>query len=408
MSALGSAVVAVLAVLAMSGGDLPVQARLVTPAPPTTIRTWVDAWTTSPQSSGSPGTTFTDQTVRIITHLHATGAQVRVRLSNAYGDQDVVFGAVALGVRSSGAGIVPGTARLVTFGGAAAVTVAKGGEVHSDATRLTVKAGEDLAVSVYLPVRTGTATVHPLALQTNYLAAGDHARDLDATTFIDTTGASFFVTAVSVLGEDVSGAVVAIGDSITDGTCSTPDANHRWPDLLSDRLVAAYGAKARPVLDEGIRANRVLADDPNHAHHSALNRLERDVLQRAGVTDVILLEGVNDLQNSVPPATANQLIAGYEQIIASVHARHVRIFGATILPLGGSHRYTPQLEQERSALNTWIRTSGRFDGVIDFDAAVRDPADPNQLRPAYSCDRLHPDDAGYQAMADAVDITLFR
>jgi lysophospholipase L1-like esterase len=395
-----------------AGGPGPVEARWVVPAPlppPPPPPPWVDSWTTAPEWSGPLGTSFADQTVRIIAHLHAGGTRVRVRLSNVYGDRNVTFGAVTLGMRSTGPEIVPGTGRVVTFHGSTAVTVAKGGEVVSDPVKLTVKAAQDVVVSAYLPLPTGVATFHLAALQTNYVAAGDRTRELTGTGFGTTTDRSYFVTGVAVSGDAVATSIVAFGDSITDGAGSTAGANRRWPDLLSERLVAAYGSKARPVLNEGISGNRVLAGDAAGAYGSAIERLDRDVLQREGVTDVIFLEGVNDLCNSVPRATADQLIAGYQQLIARVHAKHVRIYAATILPLGGASRYTAALEQQRDRVNTWIRTSGQFDGVIDLDAAVRDPTVPTRMRPAYdSGDHLHPGDAGYQAMADAMDVALFR
>jgi lysophospholipase L1-like esterase len=287
--------------------------------------------------------------------------------------------------------------------------VAAGAEVSSDPVALTVAAGQDLVVSVYLPRTTGPATWHRSALQTSYLSTtGDHARDLGASAYGTTTPHWFFLDAVNVLSTTAPGTVVALGDSITDGSHSTPNANRRWPDVLAGRLAAASGTRAPSVVDEGIAGNKVLTDTPRNGV-SALHRLTRDVLQRRGLRQVILLEGVNDLRSSTPPATADQIIAGYRQIIDRLHAQQVKVYGATLTPIEGSGGYSAVMEQQRQALNRWIRTSGAFDAVIDFDTATQDPADPLRFLPAYdSGDHLHPNDAGYRAMGNAIDLNLFN
>jgi lysophospholipase L1-like esterase len=370
-----------------------------------TAPAWVDAWGAAPQSSAAETTvpTFANQTLRLIVHLHAGGNSVRVRLANTFGDRAVTFGRVSVGVRTGGAGV--GSIRAVTFAGRSSVTVAKGAEVSSDPATLKVAAGQDLAVSVYLPTGTGPATWHRSALQTSYVStAGDHTRDTAASAYSTTASHWFFLDAVSV-STTAPGAIVALGDSITDGSGSPGNANHRWPDFLYTRLT---GGSAESVVDEGIAGNKVLTDDPRSGV-SALHRLTRDVLVRRGVRHVILLEGINDLRDPVKQATADEIIAGYRQIIDRVHAKHVKIFGATLTPVEGSARYTAVMERERQKINSWIRTSGAFDGVIDFDKATQDPADPLRFLPGYdSGDHLHPGDKGYQAMAAAIDLNLFR
>ncbi|MEV6604143.1 SGNH/GDSL hydrolase family protein [Kutzneria sp. NPDC051319] len=365
---------------------------------------WVAAWATGQQSTATlpAPPTFVDQTVRMIVHPRADGRLVRIRLSNTFGDRPVTFGRSTVGLSAGGGAVVTGTLRAVTFGGAASTTVPAGREALSDPLRLNVKAGGDLAVSVYLPTDTGPATYHRAAYQTNYVSvAGDHTGDTAATGFTTTAGHYFFLDSVSVGGTSSAGTVVALGDSITDGSGSA-GSYHRWPDVLAGRIFR------QSVVDEGIAGNKVLSDDAVSGQ-SVLHRLDRDVLSQPGLRTVIMLEGINDLRSTTPPATAAQIIAGYRQIIARVHARGARILGATITPVEGSARYDANMEQQRQAVNTWIRTSHAFDGVVDFAATLADPADQLRLLPAYdSGDHLHPDNAGYQAMGNAVDLKLLR
>lgn len=373
----------------------------------TAVPTWVDAWAASPQSSAAASTTppsYTNQTLRLITHLHASGSMVRVKLSNTFGDRAVTFADVTVAVRGSGAAVGP--VHAVTFGGAGHVTIAKGAEATSDLAHITVAAGRDLAVSLYLSGATGPVTYHRAALQTSYVSGtGDHSKETGSASFSEKIGSWPFLEAVSVHGGGSPGTIVALGDSITDGSGSSGSANHRWPDRLSDRLRARTGVPAKSVVNEGIAGNNILHDG-TIGGPSTLGRLSRDVLARRGLTDVILLEGINDLRGS--GATADQVIAGDQQIIDKVHAHGARIIGATLTPVEGAGKYTAALEQQRQKLNTWIKTSGHFDGYIDFAQALADPADPLRMLPAYdSGDHLHPNDAGYQAMGKAIDLNLF-
>jgi lysophospholipase L1-like esterase len=341
----------------------------------------------------------------MIVRLHAGGSSVRIRLSNTFGSRPLTFGRVRVAVRNTGSTLVASTNRPVRFAGANSVTVAVGAEVQSDPVALTVKAGQDLAVSMYVPGQTGSATWHRSALQTSYVSvAGDHAGNNNATPYTTTTGNWYFVDAVSTQSATAPSTVVAIGDSITDGSGSTSNANRRWPDVLSNRLITRYGAAAPSVVNEGIAGNKVATDSPRNGQ-SAVRRLNRDVLQRKALRHVILLEGINDLRAG---ATAASIIAAYQQIIDGVHAKGAKIYGGTILPFKGTPNYSAALENVRTTVNNWIRTSGRFDGVVEFDVATRDPADPLRLNPAYERpDHLHPNDAGYAAMGNAVNLALF-
>jgi lysophospholipase L1-like esterase len=397
--------------LLLAAGVAALTAGLVAAASPalagTAAPTWVDAWAASPQSSAAASTTppsYSNQTLRLITHLHSGGSAVRIKLSNTFGDREITFADVTVAVRSSGAAVGP--VHALTFGGAGHVTIAKGAEATSDLTWIKVTAGQDLAVSLYLPAATGPVTYHRSALQTSYVSGtGDHSKETGEASFGSKIGSWPFLEAVSVHGGGAPGTIVALGDSITDGSGSHGSANHRWPDRLSDRLRARTGIPAKSVVDEGIAGNNILHDG-TIGGPGALNRLDRDVLARRGLTDVILLEGINDLRGS--GATADQVIAGDQQIIDRVHARGARIFGATLTPVEGCARYTATLEQQRQKLNTWIMTSGHFDGYIDFGQALADPADPLRMLSTYdSGDHLHPNDAGYQAMANAINLNLF-
>jgi lysophospholipase L1-like esterase len=380
---------------------------------------WVTTWAASPQVAvpGSLAATgFKNQTVRNIVFTSAGGNSVRIRLTNTFGSSPLDVGDVTVAVAGSGASLVPGTSHQVTFGGGGSIRIPAGAQALSDPVRMRVPALQDLAVSVYLPQATGPATNHSDAQQVNWAStAGDHAADTSAAAFTTSTQSWYFLDDVTVRSAPTLGTVVAFGDSITDGFMSTVGANARWPNDLARRLEALHGP-ALSVADEGISGNRVL-NDSECCGVNALARLQRDVLDQAGVRDVILLEGINDFGfSALPPdpltnpntdVSAGQVIAGYKQIIARAHARGLRIFGATLTPFKGAGYYTAAGEQKREAVNAWIRTSGAFGGVIDFDKVVRSPDDPLVINPAYdSGDHLHPNDAGYQAMANAVNLQL--
>jgi lysophospholipase L1-like esterase len=382
---------------------------------------WVGTWSTGMVAPAASAPGFADQTLRQIVHIGLGGERLRVRLSNAFGTAPLTIDGASLAVQAGGAAVVPGTLRALSFGGEAAVTIQAGARVLSDPVALSVDDEENLAVSLYLASDSGPPTLHSLAHQTSYISEpGDFTGDPDMPV-AETTTSWFFLGGIEVVAQRQSRTVVALGDSITEGFASSVDGNARYPDALARRLLerfGRFGGEAKvTVVNAGISGNRVLTDvfGPN-----AQARLDRDVLTQSGVSHVILLEGINDIGiPDLPPVfglppevlrvvSAEEIIAGMKQIVARARARGLKIYGGTILPFETAIYFTEAGEAKRQAVNQWIRTSGGFDAVIDFDAAIRDPADPRRMLPAFdSGDNLHPNDAGYQAMADAVDLSLF-
>jgi len=390
---------------------------------------WVTTWTTANAASDQPAE-FSNQTIREVVHTTIGGGALRIRLSNTFGTRSIRLDAVFVGLQKTGlqkegAALVPRSNHEVTFGGSRSIAIPEGAEVLSDPVSFAVGSGQNLAISLFTAGETGPATVHGSAFQTNYVSgAGNFAAEEDMNAFATaagskTIGSWYFLSAVEVLvPASVKGAVVALGDSITDGASSRLDKNERWTDVLGRRLLDNHIQIA--VLNAGIGGNRVLTTSPCWGQN-ALARLGRDVLAQAGIEAVILFEGTNDIGQPDAPAadtnpcrsrtqvTADEIIAGYKQIIARTHARGLKIFGATILPYRGLGAWTAAGEAKRVAVNQWIRTSGAFDGIIDFDADLRDPTTPARLAPQYdSGDHLHPGPAGHEAMGNAVDLALFR
>jgi len=379
---------------------------------------WVATWSTSNAASDSP-ITFSNQTIRDVVHATVGGNAIRIRLSNTFGTRTIRFDAVFVGLQKEAATLVAGSNHQVTFSGSRSISIPEGAEALSDPVSLPVGSGQNLAISLFTAGETGPATVHGSALQTNYVSdAGNFAAEEGAKAFARTTESWFFLSAVDVLAApEVKGALVALGDSITDGASARTDKNERWTDVLARRLSAGHSEMA--VLNAGIGGNRVLTSSPCWGAN-ALARVGRDVLSQEGIKAVILFEGTNDIGQPDTPVpaegnpcmsrtqiSADDLIAGYKQVIARTHARGLKIFGATILPYQGFAGWTAQGEAKRVAVNQWIRTSGGFDGVIDFDAALRDPANPARMAARYdSGDHLHPGPAGHEAMGDAVDLAL--
>jgi lysophospholipase L1-like esterase len=359
----------------------------------------VDTWTAAPERLSA---SYQDRTIREIVHTTIGGDSLRLRLSNVFGSAPVRFDSVFVGVQSSGAGIVANSNQRVRFAESDAVTVVLGQETVSDPVTMTVHPGENLAVSVHVDGDTGTVTGHQRAQQQGWYAEGDATADTSGAPYAHQVAQWFWLDAVTVRPSYPAHTVVAVGDSITDGFRSTVDANRRWPNLLADRLgpTPRFG-----VSDEGIAGNQVTA---NGSGVSAQARLQRDVLDQPGAGTVIYLEGINDIGGHSVTSAA-QLIKADSLIITRAHAAGLRILGGTLTPFEGFHTYSAATEAIRQAVNTWIRTSHAFDGVIDFDAALRDPSDQHRLRPADdSGDHLHPNDAGYQAMADAVPLQDLR
>ncbi|MCE6997373.1 SGNH/GDSL hydrolase family protein [Saccharothrix sp. S26] len=377
---------------------------------------WNATWAASPHAptdSLGPGwgtAGFDNHTVRQVVRISDGGAAVRIRLSNAYGTSPLVVTGATVAQAAQGAAVRPNTVRHVAFRGHRSVTVPVGGDVVGDLAPLPVAALGKVTVTLYLAGKTGPATGHTFASATSWRASGDHRADVAADAFTETSQSWYYLNAVEVVDLDPRReVVVAFGDSITDGAASTVDADNRYPDELAERLGGRRG-----VVNAGIGGNRVL-NDSSCFGEKATTRFERDALAQPDVRTVILLEGINDIGFSQfpidcttpnPEVTAAELIAGYRELIGKAHAKGVRIVGGTLLPFKGAGYYTEAGEAVRDEVNAWIRTSGEFDAVVDFDRAMADPADPDALRPAYdSGDRLHPNDAGYRAMAEAVDLS---
>jgi lysophospholipase L1-like esterase len=286
--------------------------------------------------------------------------------------------------------------------------------VYSDPVALDIPALGDVVVDIYLPGNTNTpspVTMHNGARQTNYISQTGNHVGVPALPVVATTQSWFILTRLEVMAPEPAGAVVAYGDSITDGAASTADANKRWPNRLAERLMAEPGTVKMAVLNAGIGGNRVLGEGNFNAGVNALARFDRDALSQSGVTHIIVLEGINDISNARqnPTPTAEDIIAIHKQMIERAHTKGVKIYGATLTPNEGCGCFTKEGEAKRQAINQWIRTSKAYDGVIDFEAITRDPAQPGKFVAAFdSGDHLHPSDAGYQAMGDGIALALFR
>lgn len=385
---------------------------------------WVGTWSTSPMPPepgfGITNPGFSNQTLRQIVRVSIGGRKLRVRFSNTFGVTPLTIGAASLALPDSGSAVIADSIRILSFSGKPTITIPPGARVLSDPVKLVVRPLSELAITVHLPDETGPATWHSSSFQTSYIStAGNYSDSVDIPVE-STTMSWFFLTGIEVRAPRRDGAIVALGNSITDGTSSTPDTNSRWPDKLAERLTKLDRKKRksskRPhrrfaVLNEGIAGNRVL-NDVISVNASA--RFDRDVLTQAGVTHVVLMEGINDI--GIPELGFEQqeieaadIIAGYRQLIERAHTRGLKIFGATLTPFEGAIYYTPAGEVKRQKVNAWIRSSREFDAVIDFDRALRDPQNPTRFLPEYnSGDNLHPSDAGYAAMANAIDLRLFR
>jgi lysophospholipase L1-like esterase len=394
---------------------------LIGAAPLDPARHWVTGWASAQQLSNDadalPANPHVTTTLRQIVRVTRDGAYVRVRVSNVLGATPLALtGAhVALAERPGSAAIRSGSGRRLSFAGARGLIVPAGAEWWSDPVAVTVRAGDNLAISLALKMPVTGQTIHSASHATSFMLSGDHlaAPDLPQAARVVRWA---FLSGVDV-GSDIPGnSVIAFGDSITDGSWSTTDGNDRWPDILADRL-RMQGRQGGAVLNLGIGGNRILTDGkgPN-----ALARFDRDVLGQAGVRHVIILAGINDLgmlTRDAPalPAEHDALVAritaAYRQLVARCHARGLKVYGGTLLPFGGSKTYHPDAanEADRIAVNDWIRGAGVFDAVIDFDRMLRDPANPERLLPAYdSGDHLHPSPTGYRRMAAGVPLNLFK
>jgi lysophospholipase L1-like esterase len=362
--------------------------------PPSDVITWG-------ASAERMGVAVADRSYRLVVHTSAGGDDLRVRLSNAFGDRPVTFDSVYAGRRQQGAELVRGSNRRLTFDGAHSVTLPAGATAYSDPLPGRLPAAASLVISLHSPDAAGPATGHWLAMQTSYAARGDHTAEENGANWTERTGSWLYLDAVSVRTSSATGAVVTLGDSLTDGWASTTDTNRRWPDYLARRLQRA-DTKVKGVADAGIAGNKVLADGIDQS--AALNRLQRDALAHPGVRTVLVFEGVNDIKAHTG-VTVQDVIAGYRRIIDRAHTAGKCVVGATIAPFKGWPEWDPAGEAVRRKVNAFIRDSGEFDAVTDFDRVLRDPFDPERILPFFDGgDHLHPNDKGMRAMAEAVDL----
>ncbi len=371
---------------------------------------WVGAWTASMQAPFEDGVSqkgFENQTIRFIIHPHTDGKKMRIRLSNTFGSEPLTIDKVNVAVSKKGAGIVPDTNRTVTFGGDQKVSVPSGEKVFSDPISFKVKNAKNIAVSLYVKDKTGPATWHPRSMQTTYISTGDRVSDPDGSAFKTKEDAWFWLDGVDVIPDSsVKGSLVVLGSSIANGNHSEQNANHRWPDFLAKRFNQGTDNKMS-VLNAGVSANHLIKNLPDKGEN-ALTRLEQDVFGQTGVEAVILHQGLNDIRHH-PEYDSEKIIGRMKEIIEASHEQGLKIYGGTLTPFKGSGKYTPEKEKTRQEVNHWIRTSGEFDGVIDFDKALRDPEDPERYLPKYEAgDHLHPNDAGYKVMAETVDLSMFE
>jgi lysophospholipase L1-like esterase len=377
---------------------------------------WSTTWGTSETVPAVNSPVFKNQTLRLIVHATARGDKVRIKLTNVFGSRPLSIGSASVGLQESGATVVAGSNRTLTFGGRPSIVIPVGAYVLSDSVPLPVSAQRPLAVSFFVAGDPGPVSMHPLALQTSFVSTpGDFAARNDSGPFQNDIHNWPYLAAVEVSAAAVSHSIVAFGDSITDGYQSTADANHRWPDYLSDRLAALH--RNIGVVNEGIGGNRIWHDalperlvfGPN-----GLSRFDRDATTVTGATHIVVLLGINDIGHAKPTVhpeeqvSAEEIIVGLKQFALRAHSHGIRIIGGTLTPYEGAAYFDAQGEEKRERVNAWIRTTKDFDGVIDFDAAIRDPTMPTRIKvPFDSGDHLHPSDAGYEAMAASVDLALF-
>ena len=382
---------------------------------------WVAAWGTAQQlmkpernipAAQTPPAKLERQTVRMVARPTIAGSRLRISLSNSFGYGPVRIEAAQVARAAGNGAITPGSNQPLTFGGRSHVVLPPGARITSDALDFDVRAQGDLAISLFVDADSGPTTSHPIGLRGAWLASGNQvaAEQLG--------GAQLFrsylwLDGIDVLAAPRAAAIIAFGDSITDGFSTTPDADTPWPSILARRLGAQRSGAPRSVINMGISGNRVLREG---AGSSGLARFDRDVLSRPGTRWVLMLLGINDIGFSAIPglpasekATAEDIISGYQMLIARARLHGLWVIGATLTPFEGVNTYTPAGEQMRQQINQWIRGSGHFDAVVDFDRATRDPAQPTRLRADFdSGDHIHPNDLGNRAMAEAVDLKLFR
>ncbi|MFI6688135.1 SGNH/GDSL hydrolase family protein [Streptomyces sp. NPDC050485] len=376
---------------------------------------WGAAWAASPQLPATGFTPnwsqegFSHQSVRQVVRVTEGGDRARIRLSNAYGTSPLTITGATIARTGRGADVQPGSTRELTFGGKKSVSIPAHGELRSDAAQLALKPLESVTLTLYFAGTTGPATFHAQGFADTFRAEGDHRADASGRAFTESTQSWYYLSGVEVGGRARGDGIALFGDSITDGFGSTPGANHRYSDALAEQT-------GRPVVNAGIGGNLVLNDSAWYGERSTA-RFGRDVLDQPGVSTVVVLEGLNDIGFSeaqkgpkpqptykpAPVVSSAELIAGYRELIRQAHGRGLKAVGATLLPLKGSDHWGAHSARVSDEVNDWIRGSGAFDAVVDFDKALASKTDPDRLAAAYdSGDALHPNDAGYRAMAEAL------
>ena len=376
---------------------------------------WITTWATSPSTlppENSDYQSLNNQTLRLIVHTSVGGEAFRIRLSNYHGDEAINVGAVSVALQETNSIISSNSALSVTFNGQESINLARGAVVLSDVITADVPELSNLTVSIYLPEETGFLTAHALSNQTNYISEpGNHTKSLSFPVQSQTSAWNL-LTAIDVINNEDASTIATVGDSITDGWGSSDSGNQRWPDHFARRIFNDSSINKFAIVNAGISGNRVTTESSPQFGQNLQARFERDVLALNKVTHMVLLEGINDIgmatMETGSPIEAGIIISGYRNIIARAHARGIKIIGATLTPFQDAIYYSEEGEKERQAVNDFIRNSGEFDGVIDFDAVVRDPSEPKRILRSYTEDNLHPNDTGYKAMADSIDLNLFR
>jgi lysophospholipase L1-like esterase len=374
---------------------------------------WVDSWAASFLSTKVNGVvqaapSFNNQTFRLNIFSKLGGTRVRVKLTNKFGTNSLTVGAVHIALRSTNNSIVAASDRTLKFNGQAGVTLAPGAEIWSDSVTLTVAQHVTVAISVYVPGSFKPTTFHPTGLHTSYLSkTGNYVASttLPLASFTNTTTQVVMVSGLQVWASPASEVAITFGDSITDGAAATNNANGNWPDILSNRLPALPSGAPFSVINMGIGSNRLVASDL--AGPSGVHRFNDDVLLRPNVKYVILLEGINDI--SYHQASAKSITDAYATLVAQTHTAGIKVYGATLLPIGNSTKYTVANEATRQAVNTWIRTPGNFDAILDFEAIVRDTTkNPLRIKAGWTGDYVHPNAAGYAAIGNSIPLNLFN
>ncbi|WP_338696968.1 SGNH/GDSL hydrolase family protein [Streptomyces sp. Q6] len=402
----------------LRGGDDTVQAGGAHPrssAAPASTGTWAASWSASP-AGGEPGTEtngFSGRSIRNVVHTSIGGAAARITLSNLFGQQplSITHASLALASAPNSPTALAGSVRRLTFSGNTSVVIPAGQQVVSDAVRLRVAGDTDLLVTTYSPTASGPVTYHPQARQMSYVANGDLVEEPNGTRYTEQSPYWRYLTAVDVLSNEAQGTVVVLGDSLTDGITSTMGANHRWTDVLAERLRTESGAPRYGVVNQGISGNRVLSDGYGRPANnpSGLSRFDRDVLSRSGVRAVVIDLGINDILRNPQQTDPDKITEGLRELVRQAHARGLRVVGATLMPFQGHRGYEPYLESVRQGVNEQIRAGKVFDSYVDFDKALRDPYNPRKLLPRYdSGDHLHPSDAGYERMARTFDLSTLK